>query len=383
MREYFADIIRRSIIEKTSGDNPVIIAPPYLLMCEYNKGLNIVEERIHLTPPFLIVTGEKTYKIAGESLRRTLAVRYRRYKTKTDVLKCESYPITTEYVESLEEKLSNTKANAVFAVGGGTVIDLGKIVSERLDATMISVPTSAAHDGIASPYAVIKENGKKKSIKTKTPFAIFVDMPMLSKSDRRFKNAGFGDLLSNYTSAHDWKLSAKKGAKYYSKIGIIAEEAAAFTFTLLKRLPKPIRIQKEILETLIVGLWANGAWMQIAESTAPCSGSEHNFSHAMNFLFTNENNNNEGKKRKKTLHGEEVALGTLWASYLQRKDWKTVRKNLNKLGLPITAEQLGLTKEQAKRVALEAPYIRKRHTILNEFRTEKPLINALEKTKII
>jgi glycerol-1-phosphate dehydrogenase [NAD(P)+] len=381
MREYFADIIRRSIIEKTSGSNPVIIAPSYLLMCEYNSGLFVIEDRLHLSPPFLIVSGEKTYKIAGESLRRTLAGRYG--KKKTDVLTCESYPITTEYLENLEEKLSDTKANAVFAVGGGNVIDLGKIVSERLDAIMISVPTSAAHDGIASPYAVIKENGKKKSVKTKTPLAILVDMPMLSKSDRRFKNAGFGDLLSNYTSAHDWKLSAKKGEKYYSKIGIIAEEAAAFTFTLLKRLPKPIRIQKEILETLVAGLWANGAWMQIAESTAPCSGSEHNFSHAINYLFSDENENNEGKKRKKTLHGEEVALGTLWASYLQRKDWKNVRKNLNKLGLPITAEQLGLTKEQAKKVALEAPHIRKRHTILNEFRTEKPLINALEKTKII
>ena len=145
---------------------PYFITPSALLMSDFKSALAYIDkERTRIEEPFLLVTGDKTYEIAGRKLRNILN---RRYPTKTEVLRCEQYPPTREYIESLEETLSPPET--VFGVGGGTVIDTAKILAQNFDARMISVPTSPAHDGIASPYAVLSTDGKRESIKAKLPF---------------------------------------------------------------------------------------------------------------------------------------------------------------------------------------------------------------------
>ncbi|PSO03677.1 hypothetical protein B9Q10_00115, partial [Candidatus Marsarchaeota G2 archaeon ECH_B_SAG-E12] len=50
----------------------------------------------------------------------------------------------------------NLSPSAVIGVGGGKVLDVGKVIAYRINTNFISVPTSASHDGIASPQASLK-----------------------------------------------------------------------------------------------------------------------------------------------------------------------------------------------------------------------------------
>lgn len=59
--------------------------------------------------------------------------------------------------ESVEEVVKDSKdSSAILGVGGGKVIDVAKMASTINHIPLISVPTTAAHDGMASPRASIK-----------------------------------------------------------------------------------------------------------------------------------------------------------------------------------------------------------------------------------
>ncbi|MEM4541379.1 MAG: iron-containing alcohol dehydrogenase, partial [Archaeoglobaceae archaeon] len=57
-------------------------------------------------------------------------------------------------------KVGYGDVDAVVGIGGGKVLDVAKVVATELNAEFVSVPTTASHDGIASPVASFKENGK-------------------------------------------------------------------------------------------------------------------------------------------------------------------------------------------------------------------------------
>jgi len=54
------------------------------------------------------------------------------------------------------------------------------------------------------------------------------------------------------------------------------------------------------------------------------------------------------------LHGEQVGLGTILMAYLQGQDWRAVKKALDEVGAPTTAEQIGLDDEAVIRALTRA-----------------------------
>ena len=60
-------------------------------------------------------------------------------------------------MDRVAAEVAASGANFVVGVGGGSKIDITKVVAARLKIPFVSVPTSAAHDGISSPRASLHD----------------------------------------------------------------------------------------------------------------------------------------------------------------------------------------------------------------------------------
>jgi glycerol-1-phosphate dehydrogenase [NAD(P)+] len=256
-------------------------------------------------------------------------------------------------VEAVEERIKELKPQVVLGVGGGTKIDVAKLSSTRQNIPFISVPTTASHDGIASPVAAVKGLDKPYSVMAQSPMAIVADTDIIIRSDYRFTASGCGDIVSKFTSVRDWELAHKMKNEYYG------EYAASLSLMSARLITKNADIIKpgaeEGLRLILEALISCGVAMSIAGSSKPCSGSEHLFSHALDLVAPNG-----------SLHGEQCGVWFIMMAYLYDIDWKSIKETLQKTGAPTNAEELGVDPESVIEALVKACTIRpERYTILS------------------
>lgn len=275
-----------------------------------------------------------------------------------------------EYLRGISLKLSSF--DFVLAAGGGRVIDAAKYSSSLAGKPWIAFPTLLSHDGIISSRASIEENGSKAWADADSPSAVIADLGIIKNAPYRFLASGCGDLLSNISAVNDWKLAESAGKEKYNSV--IAGMSLLSSEAVIRNL-KEIRSRSyKGIEALFWGLVSSGIAMNLFGSSRPCSGSEHNFSHALDKIL--------GKESK--LHGEQVALGTLISLCLQKKDWKSMKKTMQMLKLPVNAKEIGIIPEILAKALSEARSIRERHCILDKYDLdEKKSGKLLEKLGII
>jgi glycerol-1-phosphate dehydrogenase [NAD(P)+] len=242
----------------------------------------------------------------------------------------------------------------VLGVGGGKTIDVAKLSSTREHIPFISAPTTASHDGIASPRASIKDLPTPTSVEAQSPIAIIADTNVISKAPHRLIASGCGDLIAKYTAVHDWTLGHKRTGEYY---GDYAAALSNLSATLVTRNAELIRSRtEEGFRVVLEALLSCGVAMSIAGSSRPCSGSEHAFSHALDQVAP-----------RPALHGEQCGVGSIVMSCLQGLDWKMIKRTLTIVGAPTTARELGIEPQYIIKALVQAGEIYpERYTILNE-----------------
>ncbi|MFN3384385.1 MAG: iron-containing alcohol dehydrogenase [Archaeoglobaceae archaeon] len=276
----------------------------------------------------------------------------------------------------IEATLSYGEVDSVIGIGGGKVLDVSKVVASELNVPFISVPTTASHDGIASPVASFKEQGRPISISTKAPIAVIADVEIIERCPPRLIHSGFGDLVSNITAVKDWKLSRDLTGESYNEV--IASIATIPAYLMLDRAKNCFSLKDE-LETLLRGLIMSGVAISMAGSSRPASGAEHKFSHALDYLGYGHGT-----------HGEQVGIGTIIFEFVYEKNygdgnWLAVRDAMKKVGAPTKLVEIGLNKEQAIEALLYAKKIRKkRFTILEALDLSKEYFEkVLRETELI
>ncbi|MCS7115455.1 MAG: NAD(P)-dependent glycerol-1-phosphate dehydrogenase [Nitrososphaerota archaeon] len=307
-----------------------------------------VTRRLGFTESALIITGSKTYQIAGKTVKENLE----KDGIGAEVLTVES--ATVKDVEMVERKIMELKPQIVFGVGGGTKIDIAKLSSARHGVSFISVPTTASHDGISSPLSSVKGLEKPFSVKAQAPVAIIADTDIIMQTPYRLLASGCGDVIAKFTAVRDWRLAHEERNEYY---GEYSASLALMSAKLVMQNAGAIRSKSEGgLRVLLEALISCGVAMSIAGSSRPCSGSEHLFSHAIDMIRPNN-----------AMHGEQCGVGAIMMAYLHGADWKRIRKTLEMLGAPKTAYELGLTAEEVVKALFMAASIRPdRYTILNK-----------------
>ena len=314
-----------------------------------------------------IITGPKTYEVAGRIVKESLES----YGFTVHVWRVET--ATLDAAEAIARDAARKKVETAFGVGGGKAIDIAKYVAYKVGGNVVSIPTAASHDGIASPFASLKGFEKPTSIYAKTPYAIIADIDIISRAPPRLLRAGVGDLLGKITAVKDWRLAHKLRGEYYGEYAaqlalLSAQHAIRYHDLIASGKPEGIRI-------LVEALISSGVAMCIAGSSRPASGSEHLFSHALEVLAPG-----------KALHGEKVAVGTILMLHLYGDPkWRKIRRIMKKIGLPTTAEELGIPPETLVEALTIAHKIRpERYTILGEKGlTREAAWNLLRETGVV
>ena len=259
-------------------------------------------------------------------------------------------------------------SNCIVGVGGGKSVDVGKLAAFRLSVPFYSVPTSASHDGIASPFASIKGLDRPYSLKAKPPLGILADVEIICSAPRRLLASGCGDLVSKLTAVRDWQLAHRETGEYYGSYAAnLALMSANVVIEGSRRLG---RFGKESVRDLVEALISTGVAAGIAGSSRPCSGAEHLFSHYLDLVAPG-----------KGLHGEKCGLGTIMTAKLQRGEWGVVRTALENVHAPVTAAELGLKDEMVVEALMRASSIRpERYTVLSKVKLDREKSLALART---
>lgn len=304
-----------------------------------------LSKEIELGGPGAVVTGKHTRSVAGERVHGMLE------DAGYDVALVEAAGATREAIDKTVEEAQAAGAHFVYGVGGGSVIDVAKLTAKALGGPLVSVPTSAAHDGITSPRASVKGAAGSVSVAGVTPLAIVADTGILIKAPYRLLAAGAADAVSNLSAVRDWELAHRlRGEAYSSFAAVLAETSAKMIMDYAQQIRPGIEEAAWItMKSLIV----SGVSMSVAGSSRPASGAEHNFSHALDTVAPG-----------KALHGEQVGLGTILMLYLHNGPWERVRNVLRTIGAPTTAQQVGLDEDEVLEALTQAHAIRDRYTIL-------------------
>ncbi len=306
--------------------------------------------RLSLDGVALVVAGSRTKEIAGKRVLQILEDA----SYDVQVAEIHAEEADRESVERVKSILQETKARFLISVGGGKIIDIGKVSSFEMEIPFVSVPTIASHDGIASPRATIRNGKFPMSVQTHAPLAVVADTEIIARAPFRFTAAGCGDIVANFTAVLDWKLAYRLRNQEFSSYAAALSEMTA---NMVLENAKEIRKGSEIAAWLVTkALISSGVAISIAGTSAPASGSEHKFSHALDIIAD-----------RPALHGEQCGIGTIMMAYLHGEDWQLIKNVLREIGAPTTAKEIGVPDEIIIEALTQAHKINPhRYTILGD-----------------
>lgn len=263
-------------------------------------------------------------------------------------------------VNKLKQSLAKNIPDFIIGFGGGRSVDVAKMTAFQINKPFISVPTSASHDGISSPFVSIRGSKKPYSVKANTPLGVLADTRLLAEAPVRLMASGCGDLVAKITAVKDWELARDEKNEYF---GSYAANLAYMSAKIILNESKKLRVRSRSgIRIVVEALISAGVAACIAGSSRPCSGSEHLFSHAIEYII----GQNHG------LHGERVGIGTIMMAKLHNVDWEVIVETLERVGAPTKAKQIRLNEKQLVISLLAAQSLRPdRYTILSKANLDK------------
>ena len=311
-----------------------------------------------------IVSGKNVKKIIGKKINGSL----KRSKIRTVWHLAISNHMST--LKEIEKKIRKDKSDLIIGLGGGRSVDVAKLCSFNLKIPFVSIPTSASHDGIASPFVSVRDK-KPHSLIATAPLGVFVDVDVIKRAPRKLIASGCGDLMAKITAVRDWELGRDKTGEYY---GRYSADLASMSSKILIESASTFSKKGLDVRVVVEALISAGVASCIAGSSRPCSGAEHLFSHAVDHLEYGIG-----------LHGEKCGIGSIMIAKLQGQDWRKIVTTLKNVGAPTTAKEIGLKpKVLAKALTIAQSLRPERYTILKEEKmTERKALKLAKSTKVL
>ena len=314
---------------------------------------------------------EKIVLITGENVKRKIKHQIEENFIK-DGIKYQwilAGDASFQSVENIEKEIKNEKIEVIVGIGGGRCIDIGKMTANNLKKPFVSIPTSASHDGISSPFVSLRGGKKPYSIKVETPIEIIADIEVISNAPYKLIASGCGDLIAKITAIKDWELARDDINEYFGEYAAnLSYISAKMILDISKDIKEYKKIDRKITRTIVEGLISSGVAAGIAGSSRPCSGSEHLFSHALEYIASG----------KCGLHGERVGIGTIIMAKLHNLNWQEIKKSLEIIGAPTTAKEIKADKDELIDAFFLAGKLRpERYTILNKVKLNRNQIKNL------
>jgi glycerol-1-phosphate dehydrogenase [NAD(P)+] len=184
--------------------------------------------------------------------------------------------------EALDEaETAIAGADCVVVVGSGTITDICKVATARAGGIpLVVVQTAASVDGYSDDVSVVLKSGVKRTIPSRWPDVLLVDLPTLVEAPAQMTVAGYGDAISLYTAPADWYLASLVGmddSYHPAPIEMLMSHGRDFTDVA----SGVGRQEPEAMERLVRLLVLRGIASGVSGTTAVLSGTEHLISHML------------------------------------------------------------------------------------------------------
>ena len=204
-------------------------------------------------------------------------------------------------------RTASADADALIAVGSGTINDLAKYAS-ALDGKPYAVfATAPSMNGFTSLTASITVDGHKKTLPAQAPAGAFFDLAVLAAAPARLIRSGLGDSICRATAQWDWLLSHLLLGTTYRELpfALLADDEPDLIAQAADLLGGDLKVMRRLVRTLVL----SGFGTAIVGSSAPASQAEHLVSHYLDMLGSPD--------RPSVFHGEQIAVTTLSIARLQ------------------------------------------------------------------
>lgn len=271
----------------------------------------------------------------------------------------------TKNINKIDEFIKkNHTISSVVSYGGGSTIDIGKYIANKLGIDFICIPTMLSTNSYATDkVALIKEN-KKITLNAKIPDKIIIDNELLNLS--KYENIyGLADVFSIYTALYDWKIAEKD----------ILEKIDDNIYNMAEKLFKEVlefvnnNELKDISENnikLFQFIGTAGYITNLYGTGRPESGSEHILA-------------KEIEKRVNIPHGISVSVGIIIMSIIQEQYNNNIVKSIMKLGILDKGKSYGLNLKTIADSLNNVKQRKDRYTIINRICSINNINGVLEK----
>jgi glycerol-1-phosphate dehydrogenase [NAD(P)+] len=198
-------------------------------------------------------------------------------------------------------------AGCVVSIGSGTITDIAKEASHRAgDLPFVVVQTAVSVNAFSDDMAVLLRAGVKRTVRSRWPDVLIVDLEVIADAPATMNRAGFGELCSMFTAPADWYLADAAGMADDFDPGIVSlfRDGAE---GLLEGATRVRANDPAMLAELASRMTLTGIAMGVAGRTAPLSGTEHLFSHLLDMAA-------ERAGRPIAFHGAQVGVASVMAA---------------------------------------------------------------------
>ncbi len=228
-------------------------------------------------------------------------------------------------------------ARVIVSVGSGTVADIGKAVSARLDGLAhVIVQTAASVNGFADDQSVLLRDGVKRTTPTRWAQRLVIDTTVVARAPAELNRAGLGDLLATYTAPADWLLARAVGQDDSYSETVVAL-CRAHVDPVLAVAAQIGAGESAAIGELSAGLTLSGISMGVAGRTAPGSGMEHTVSHLLEMAHP--------PGRPEPWHGAKVGILSVLAALVWSRARERAPQWLAVLRCPEPAEMRSRVEE--------------------------------------
>ena len=312
-----------------------------------------------------VVADETTYAVLGEKIERMLKAGG--YHVKSFVGKATGALVPDEAVIGRLVIELPRDTSFIIAVGSGTINDICREISCKMQIPYLIAGTAPSMDGYASTVSPLIVEKYKKTFEAVYPRAIVADTEIMKIAPMVMIRAGIGDILGKYTALMDWALAKELNKEYYCPtiVALVRRAVNQCVDTLESIVSRDGDAIKYLIEALIL----SGIAIGMVGNSRPASGSEHHFSHYWEIDAIQHG-------REHPLHGNSVGVGCVISStiYKLMKDKlpkacvppepELIESLLLRAGACVNPKELGISRELFHRSVIHAREVRPRFTIL-------------------
>ncbi len=269
--------------------------------------------------PVVVIVDETPMQRGGRDLKADVAATLSgRFPTRLAVLRAAGEELHADADALAQADAAIAGAGCVVSVGSGTVTDIAKDASWRAGTIpFVVVQTAVSVNAFSDDMAVLLRDGVKRTVPSRWPDALIVDLEIIRDAPPSMNRAGFGELCSMFTAPADWYLAGAVGMDDSFDQGVVAlfRDGAE---GLLEGASRVRANDPAMLGELAARMTLTGIAMGVAGRTAPLSGTEHLLSHLLDMAAG-------AVGRPLAFHGAQVGVAsvlaaTIWEDTLAHLD---------------------------------------------------------------